>query len=253
MRAEAALDLAAVAKPGRHRQRPVAHEGLAAGELGDLAHQGALVHRDGPLVGHHALGQFGRTGIPAPVVTKGPSVHPTGGGRGGRSGGGAWSGWSGAGDHGASMRVGCNRARIGGYGSSEGARPESAGCDQSAWTDLQAGPGQVGHALCQSCDFFFDRAAARCSLFHEAATGPLGHPDDRISEKSAVIVVQPGVDQRLDRGRDGVLHRSEGEPQLLVVSVVTAIEQAELRLPADDQPEIGREAHLDLLARTLAC
>ena len=61
---------ATVAQPGRHGQRPVAPEGLGPGELGDLAQHGALVHRDGALVGHHALGQRGRTGIPAPVAAE---------------------------------------------------------------------------------------------------------------------------------------------------------------------------------------
>ena len=134
---------------------PSPTERFAAGELGDLAHQGALVHRDGSLVGHHALGQFGRTGVAAPVAAKGPGAHPTGGGWSG----GCRSGWGGAGEHGASMRVGCIRARIGGVGGASGGRVRSApGCDQSACTDLK--PAQARSAM---------RCASRAT---SSSTGP---------------------------------------------------------------------------------
>ena len=39
--------------------------------------------------------------------------------------------------------------------------------------------------------------------------------------------------------------------QLLVVGVVAPVQEAELGLVADDQPEVGGEAELDLLARAV--
>ena len=66
-----------------------------------------------------------------------------------------------------------------------------------------------------------------------------------------MVVVEPGVDQRVDGLGDGVLHRAQGTPQLLVVGVVAAVEQSERGLVPDDQPEVGGEAHLDLLARSV--
>ena len=49
---------------------------------------------------------------------------------------------------------------------------------------------------------------ARRPLLHEATAGALGHADDGVGEKSAMVVIEPGVDQWLDCGGDGVLHRT---------------------------------------------
>ncbi len=66
-----------------------------------------------------------------------------------------------------------------------------------------------------------------------------------------MVVVQPGVNEGVDRFGDGVLHGAQGAAQLEVIGVVPAVEQPELRLAADDEAEVGRKAQLDLLARAL--
>ena len=48
-----------------------------------------------------------------------------------------------------------------------------------------------------------------------------------------------------------VLDGAEGAAQLEVVRVVPAVEQPELRLPAHDEAEVGREAQFHLLAWSL--
>ena len=67
----ASADLAALAQPGCHRQSAVAPEGLGGGERRYVAQHGVLVDRDGSLMGLHALGQSGRTGVPAPCTAEG--------------------------------------------------------------------------------------------------------------------------------------------------------------------------------------
>ena len=66
-----------------------------------------------------------------------------------------------------------------------------------------------------------------------------------------MVVVEPGVDERVDRLGDGVLHGAQGTTQFEIVRVVPPVEQPELRLPADHQAEVGGKAQLDLLARAL--
>ncbi len=66
-----------------------------------------------------------------------------------------------------------------------------------------------------------------------------------------MFVVQPGVDERLDGFCNGIFDGAQGSPELLVVGVVPPVEQSELVLPAHHQAEVGREAHLDLLAGSI--
>ena len=56
-----------------------------------------------------------------------------------------------------------------------------------------------------------------------------------------MVVVESGVNERVDRFGDGVLHGAQGPAQLEVVRVVPAVEQPELRLPAHHEAEVGRE------------
>ena len=86
------------------------------------------------------------------------------------------------------------------------------------------------------------------ALRHEAPARPLGHADDPVGQQPAVVVVEPGVDERVDGLGDGVLDGAQGPAQLLVVGVVAPVEQPELGLVADDEAEVGGEAQLDLLA-----
>ena len=67
------------------------------------------------------------------------------------------------------------------------------------------------------------------ALRHEPPAGPLGHPHDPVGQQAAVVVVEAGIDQRVDRLGDGVLDGAQRAAQLLVVCVVTSVEQAELR------------------------
>ena len=66
----------------------------------------------------------------------------------------------------------------------------------------QARPGQVGDALGQTGCLLLDGSTGR-PLLHEAPAGPLGHADDGVGEEPAVVVVEAGIDERLDRRRDG--------------------------------------------------
>ena len=91
--------------------------------------------------------------------------------------------------------------------------------------------------------------SGRCAMKRRLA--PSAMPDDPVGQQASVVVVEPGVDQRVDRLGDGVLHGAQRPAQLLVVGVVPPVEQPELGLVADDQPEVGGEAQLDLLARAV--
>ena len=66
-----------------------------------------------------------------------------------------------------------------------------------------------------------------------------------------MVGIEAGVDERVDGLRDGVLHGAQRPAQLLVVGVVAAVEQPELRLMADHEAEVGGEAELHLLAWAL--
>ena len=114
----------------------------------------------------------------------------------------------------------------------------------------QTGPGQVGHAPGQLLRLLVERRRVR-SLLDEAAAGALGHADDAVGQQAAVVVVEPGVDQGVDGLGDGVLHGSQGPTQLLVVSMVSPVEQPEFGLVAHHQAEVGGEAELYLLAGAL--
>ena len=70
----------------------------------------------------------------------------------------------------------------------------------------QSRPGKVRHASRQLLSLLVDGGLRIGALCHEATADAFGHTHNPVGEQPAMVVVEPGVNERVDRLGDGVLH-----------------------------------------------